>query len=204
MALQERNGGALALFNQLVASASMRRPRDDFEILADPEFMDKVTDVMTLLDSARFLHEDEHRYKVFTVPAFRRAFDRGLEALLADLTPEQFELIKNFDIDRWFYDIVRETEQGGDDSEDIVRMQQYVVPDNLVDIDWLDHILGLEHKCPGLVALLRSTLDSQQKLVEKKREQYKRMMMMRAHNSYEAQSGGLRSTFKAIARPGRG
>ena len=156
------------LMLSMFCGAQLRRPRDNFEMVADPEFMDRLTTVAAIVDSFPYYRKGENRWKMFTQRTFRGMFDKGLADLL---TEDNIQAMESFNIDQWYLDFVPE-EYKQQEAPELQQLSKMTANQGALMIDWIDELQELEHTCPGIVTLLESTLTSEQSFLEKKKEQF--------------------------------
>lgn len=163
------------LMLQLFTTEQLRRPRDDFEMVADPAFMDKLTTVAAIFEVLPFRYQSG-KHTLFPQEMFYNMFTRGLAKLTIE--PDDEDIDGVFDIRRWYdarlpADIVERSVAA---EKDPILMQQLVQNGGETQVDWTTELQALEARIPGVMALLASTLTAEQQFIDKMREQKTRAL----------------------------
>lgn len=151
----------------LCARETMRRPRSNYEIAADPEFMERFSRVVTMLEAVRPWYT-EHQ-TVFRQGTYRNVFECGLADLRADVTDtEQRQVVDEFDIDQWYAGV--HALAGIDMAGMVAMVKGEAGQQKGAALDWFTETIKLERIMPGFIQLLSTTMWSELQSENMKRD----------------------------------
>lgn len=148
-------------------TAFLRLKRNDYEMMADPNFATVLMDTAAALDLLRLVRSGEHRFKVLMNRGVRRSFDCAVR----DLGAEEFNL------DMWYHDNVSDSVKlatGAADLADVQVLAAGGIEDASDTTDWVEKLRAMEREYPGFVALLGSSIDQENRIHDRRRQQYQR------------------------------
>lgn len=154
----------VSMFRQAFAP-DMRQRRDDFEMMADSNFFDKLIKVACYMEGLHHYRRGADRYRVFTFGFIRATFDKALESLGAS---------SEVNIDQMYFDALPDEIKARPDPE-LQDLGGNLSRDEFT-VDWVGMLQGLEHKYPGFVVAMYSGVDQQTKTQENMRSTFQTAM----------------------------
>lgn len=184
LALGGGDAASLALVISLarqLAQPDLRQQRDSFEMVADPEFFNKLVDVACYAEGLRFYRRGMDRFKFLTFSFIQDALQAALHNLTNPKTGKTaFE--EGFDLDKFYFEALgtlpekeaHEAQFGADPDE-------YHVSDMARNrgqhkIDWIGKLQVLEQRYPGLVNAIFSSIQQQVMTQQKMADNFKLAM----------------------------
>jgi len=137
-----------------------RRPRDDFELMADGDWVALAMDVAVRLDVLPFSSKGKTRFQLVKNDSVRQMMDRALRTLGSE-----------FDADAWYYDMLpQEYRETPDGKFTDLRLQAATSCDVVqFKVDWLGALCAVEHANPGIVRVIHNAMRTDSELLLKMR-----------------------------------
>jgi hypothetical protein len=178
---------------------NLRRERDEFEMMADDAFYEKLIAVACYVDSLHYYRIGSDRFQIFTYDHVKQSLERALSHL-TDTDGKQAS--KEFFLDQWYFDTLPDSikfappPDKGSIGGDIGSLSRRHCA------DWVGELTKSERRWPGLTLALHSALKQQTRTEEQMREQFKIAMdYMRTQNDEPVARLG-KDILKARKAPG--